>query len=100
MTVRDRTANAAIGAVIQNVEILSPSSLGQTDGCQLKVCVSLGQCSSSGVRVLLDISDGGVEQVQGRIQKVQQSRLPSKRATHSHSIIRVGCELANTSDGS
>lgn len=29
MTVRDRTVNAAIGAVIQNVEILSPSSLGQ-----------------------------------------------------------------------
>ncbi len=34
MTVRDRTVNAAIGAVIQNVEILSPSSLGQRHACQ------------------------------------------------------------------
>jgi hypothetical protein len=82
MTVRDRTVNAAIGAVIQNVEILSPSSLGQGHGCQLTAFFSFCRFSTSGVRVLVDVSDDGGQQVQDKIQKVQPSHLPSKRATH------------------
>lgn len=45
-----RTVNATIGGLIQNVEILSPSSIG--------------------VRVLVDFSDKAVQQVQERMQKL------------------------------
>jgi len=45
-----RTVNSVIGGVIQNVTILSPSSVG--------------------VRVLIDFSDNGAQQTQDRIQKL------------------------------
>ncbi len=101
MTVRDRTVNAAIGAVIQNVEILSPSSLGQRDRrpSLVHVFLILPIFHIIGVRVLVDASDDGGQQVQDKIQKVQPSHLPSKRATYSHSIIRAA-SMPHTSAGS
>ncbi len=82
-TLGSRAVNLMIGGIVQNVDILSPTSIGNS-------CIDCRHRSvfyahnSSGVRVMIDFADNPVQDVLDRIQKVLTSHLLSRQTTTIH----------------